>query len=193
LNSSPSHPSGALPVAIGAAAILMWTVSCRSAARQTSPQPSALTGQATYEALSKPDSSVSEKVAHREYIPAEPAAENPPPEYPEQLVRLNLPPQRLVVRVILDEHGNVSRVTASDEPSQVDSRYRDAFDAAVRGAIAKWRFTPAAQRTFVDGPADGSGAAPYKVLKSELPVATYFDIRFTFEVREGKGVVTGAR
>ena len=187
------QPSGALRVAVGVVGIVIGAASCRSTARSTPAQSPVLTGRATYEALSEPNAEVSEKVAHREYIPAQPAVENRPPEYPRQLVGLNLPPQELVVRITLDEYGRPSQIQARDAMSRVDGRYRDAFDAAVRSAIGKWRFTPAAHRTFVDSPDAGSGAAPYKVLKSEVPIATYFDIRFTFEVRDGKGMVTGAR
>ena len=45
------------------------------------------------------------------------------------------------------------------------------------------------QRTFIDSPDDGSGKPPYKMLKTEEIVPTYFDIRFIFEVSDGKGLV----
>lgn len=86
-----------------------------------------LTGRATYEALSEPDADLSEKVAHREYIPAEPAGENRPPEYPQELVGVGLRPQKLVVRVILDEYGHASQIRPSEALSQVEGKYRDAL------------------------------------------------------------------
>ncbi|HYX21380.1 MAG TPA: hypothetical protein VFA98_11105 [Thermoanaerobaculia bacterium] len=178
-----------LRVAVGALALFS---SCRSAAPPKPAEPS-VTGRATYEAVMEPSVETSTQVTQRLFIPAEPGDANRPPRYPEELLGLKLPPQKIVVRISLDERGRIADVKSIPGASEADSNYREAFEAAIRTAIDGWRFKPAVQRTFVDSPDDGSGKPPYKMLKAETPVPTYFDIRFVFEVSDGKGLVRQAQ
>ena len=178
-----------LQVAVGALALFS---SCRSAAPPKPAEPS-VTGRATYEAVMEPSVETSTQVTQRLFIPAEPGDANRPPRYPEELLGLKLPPQKIVVRISLDERGRIADVKSIPGASEADSNYREAFEAAIRTAIDGWRFKPAVQRTFVDSPDDGSGKPPYKMLKAETPVPTYFDIRFVFEVSDGKGLVRQAQ
>jgi hypothetical protein len=184
--------SGARALAWGAGGLLALFVGCRTAAANRPAPESSLNGRASYEAVLEPASGTSELVAQREYIPAIPVGDNHVPAYPEQLVGLNLPPQKIVLRLVLDERGDIVAIRPSEIPSEADARYPNEFEAAIGKAIENWRFSPAKRRTFVDAPENSSGKPPYKVLKSELPVRTYFDIRFIFEVHDGKGVVRGA-
>lgn len=131
----------------------------------------------------------SRQVSQRLFIPAEPNSVNEAPVYPDTLLSLQLPPQRIVVRVFLDEHGQVTSVQTNVEASEADPQYRPAFEAAIRTAVEGWRFSAAMERTFVNSPDDGSGEPAYKVLKAEVAVPTWFDLRFIFEVTEGRGVV----
>lgn len=83
-------------------------------------------------------------------------------------------------------------VRASTVPSIVDPAYRSDFEAAINEAVPTWQFTPAMRRTYVDrSDLDSRGRPLDKVLASVTPAPSDFDIRFVFEVREGKGVVRG--
>ena len=186
-------PSGARESLLVAAGVLELLSACRSAATpKPSEPPPSVTGKATYEAVVAPSVETSTQVTQRLFIPAEPGEENQPPLYPNELLSLELPPQRIVVRMFLDEHGRVTAVRTNPEASEADPKFREAFETAIRSTIEGWHFKPAVQRTFVDSPDDGSGKPPYKMLKAETPVPTYFDIRFIFEVSGGKGLVRQA-
>ena len=166
---------------------------CRTAAQNVAAPSPSLKGRAIYEAVLEPGATIARMVSQREYIPAAPAGDNQPPVYPEEIVGLGLPPQKIVLRLFLDETGRIDDIRPSDIPSEVDEKYRDSFQSSIRRAVQTWRFSPAMRRVFVDSPDDGSGQPPYRVLKSETPSRTYFDIRFTFEVHEGKGIVIEGR
>ncbi len=171
---------------------LLSAVGCRTARAPETPMTTALNGRSSYEAV--PDDSPSKLIPQLDYIPAAPAAENSPPAYPEGLVKMRLSPQKLVVRLVVNREGQVAEVLPSRIPSEVDPAYRAAFEAAITSAVQLWRFTPGRRRTFVDGPdLDGNGRASYQVLQSEKPAPTYFDVRFTFEVHEGKGLVRSSQ
>jgi hypothetical protein len=137
----------------------------------------------------EPSGDTSTQVTQRLFIPASPGDENQPPLYPDELLSLELPPQKIVVRMILDDRGHVTAIRPNPEASEADPKYRAAFETAIRIAVDGWCFKPAVQRTFIDSPDDGSGKSPYKILQAETPVSTYFDIRFIFEVSDGKGLV----
>ena len=151
-----------------------------------------MTGKATYEAVMEPSVETSAQVTQRLFIPAEPGDKNQPPLYPDVLLGLELPPQKIVVRILLDERGHVTAVRTNPETSEADPKHQAVFETAIRTAVDGWQFQPAVQRSFVDSPDDGSGKPPYKMLKAETPVPTYFDIRFVFEVSDGKGLVRQA-
>ena len=148
-----------------------------------------LSGTARYEAVQAPSEDTSRQVSERLFIPAEPGDANEPPGYPKELLRLQLPPQNIVVRIVLDEHGQVTAVATNVAASEADPQYRPAFEDAIRMAVHNWHFKAATERTFVNSPDDGSGKPAYKVLETETAVPTWFDIRFIFEVAEGRGIV----
>ncbi len=181
-----------LQVVAGALALLS---ACHSTAPPDGSEPPRppLTGRATYEAVMEPSGDTSKQVTQRLFIPAAPGDENQPPLYPGELLGLELPPQKIVVRILLDERGHVTAVRTIPERSEASPEYRAAFETAIRIAVDGWCFRPAMQRTFVDSPDDGSGKPPYKMLEAETPSPTYFDIRFIFEVSGGKGLVTQGR
>jgi hypothetical protein len=58
--------------------------------------------------------------------------------------------------------------------------------------VKSWQFAPASIRAFGPGPDDdGDGKADFTVLKAETALTSYHDLRFFFEVKDGRGVVTG--
>jgi hypothetical protein len=188
--SLSAHALGALErlACLGAA---LSVSACRTAIPSHTPpeRTPSLSGTGRYEAVPGPSEDASRQVSQRLFIPAEPDDANDPPAYPERLLRLHLPAQRIVVRIALDEHGKVTTVETNVAASEADSQYRPAFEDAIRIAVASWHFKAATERTFVNSPDDGSGKPAYKVLKSETAVPTWFDIRFIFEVADGKGVL----
>lgn len=102
-------PFGALRASGWTAGVLLLAAGCRTTVPgKAAPHSSTLDGRATYEAVLEPSSSVSKMVAQRDYIPAAPAGDSPPPAYPEQLIKLNLPPQKVVVRIFLPRMGHQS-------------------------------------------------------------------------------------
>jgi hypothetical protein len=95
------------------------------------------------------------------------------------------------MRILIDDQGQVTTVRASTVSSKGDPVYRADFEAAIAEAVRTWQFTPAMRRRYIDSAdLDDKGHPLYKVLNSVTPAPSYFDIRFTFEIRSGKGVVT---
>lgn len=184
------RPPGA-PLVVPGLLIVGLVVSCRTTT-PTRPRASpASEGRVSYEAVIAPDSNPSSLIPQVDYIPANPAPENRSPTYPECLVALGLPPQAVVVRILVDEQGQVTGVQPSAVPSDVEEAYRADFVAAITEAVLAWQFTPAMRRTYVDSTdLDSNGRPLYKVLKGVRPAPTDFDIRFVFEIRLGKAVVT---
>lgn len=189
------HSLGELKSLVVAPAAFVLILACRSAAPSKTSEvvPLSVTGKATYEAVIEPSAETAEQVTQRLFIPAAPGPENQPPQYPAELLSLELPAQKIIVRITLDERGHVTAVTANPDASEADPKYRAAFEKAIDLAVDAWQFQPAMQRTFIDSSDDGSGKKPYKVLKAETSVPTYFEIRFTFEVDNGKGLVRQAQ
>jgi len=112
------------------------------------------------------------------------------PTYPESALAARDKAHREVVRIVIDDHGSVGQVLDSPmEPSDggpFAADYRRAVDAAVR----TWRFQPGELRHVKDGnDLDGDGKPDYKVMTSAERVAVYYDIRFMFEIVNGKGEV----
>ncbi|MEO8432564.1 MAG: hypothetical protein ABI592_13715 [Acidobacteriota bacterium] len=155
------------------------------------PAGSSKDGVVSYEALVDPAGTASRLKAQRDFFPAGPSPANEPPGYPANLLPRALGPREIVVRLVIDARGRVARV-APLPPSPGSAPAEPEFFDAVRAAVESWRFTPARLRRYEDVD-DGSGAAPYQVLKSEQPVETYIDVRFLFEVREGIGIVSTPR
>src|SRR5512143_845860 len=123
--------SGARALAWGAGGLLALFVGCRTATANRPASASSLNGRASYEAVLEPASGTSELGAQREYIPAIPVGDNLVPAYPEQLLGLNLPPQKIVLRLVLDERGDIVAIRPSEIPSEADARYRNEFEAAI--------------------------------------------------------------
>ena len=191
LGSSPlaRHPSGARGVFLLLLATVLL-VACSATKPGEARPPTPKIGQVSYEAVTAADATSSTLVPEVDYIPAAPAPENTSPVYPQCLLNLGLPPQKVVMRILVDDQGQVTEVRGSAAPSEVDPAYRADFETAISEAVRDWQFTPAMRRAYVDSPElDSQGRPLYKVLKSVKPAPSYFDIRFIFEVRDGRAVV----
>ena len=114
---------------------------------------------------------------------------NPALGLPED-VKFNRPAPRELVRIVIDTHGNVSEVSDSPLGTSDDGPHAAEFRAAVDAAVRTWRFTPGALLKVEPGhDLDGDGKSDYTVATAIDVVPVYYDVRFTFEVVEGKGVV----
>jgi hypothetical protein len=112
------------------------------------------------------------------------------PKYPENALAARDGPHREVVRFIIDTHGNVETVTDSPmEPSDGGPFAAD-YRRAVELALRSWRFSPGVIQHVKNGEdADGDGKPDYKLMTSADLVPVYYDVRFTFEIVDGKGIV----
>jgi leucyl-tRNA synthetase len=113
------------------------------------------------------------------------------PVYPEHALRENAGTHREVVRIIIDTNGKVSEVLDSPLEASEGGPYASEFRSAVDTAVRSWRFQAGYLRNVVPGnDVDGDGKPDYKVTTAFRPVAVYYDVRFTFEIVNGRGVVT---
>lgn len=128
-----------------------------------------------------------------EFVAPEPDAGNRLPEYPADLVPLNLQPYSVGIRIVLDDLGNVAQALASPVVPSTQGPYKARFESTVRSAAIAWKFSPAAIRYFKDGPdSDGDGLSDYKIMNQERIVKVAYDLLFTFEVKNGRGIVRSA-
>lgn len=116
--------------------------------------------------------------------------EMPLPVYPQKALVSETVPVTLVARIIVEEDGTVREVHESPLGEQLERGVGEPFWTAVEQAVRAWRFTPATIRTFEEGPdIDGDGTLDYGMLVEARPVRAYLDLRFKFEVVDGRGRV----
>ena len=117
-----------------------------------------------------------------EYVPPQLMPGNPKPQYPPDLVSLNLPAHVVAVRATFGDNSRLVSIAPSPVAETTRDRYAPAFEAAVHDAVQKWVCYPARIRTFRDGPG-------YRIMTSQRLLKTYFDLSFTFELVNGQPVV----
>jgi len=119
--------------------------------------------------------------------------DQPLPVYPADQLARSLGPVTVPVLLSIDEQGHLSDVSfAGDTAPTQDCAASciERFRAAVRGALAEWSFGPLEVLGFVDGPdEDGDGEAD-SVRRAVVATRAYsLRLRFTFELKEGRGIV----
>lgn len=125
-----------------------------------------------------------------QFVPATLDHGNPPPQYPEDLVRLGLASHRIVARIVFEEGGHVVDVGPSPLERSTESRWASRFDAAVCEALLHWRVWAPEVRKFRPGPdSDGDGQPDFRVMVDRKRLKSFFDVAFTFEVVNGEPVV----
>ena len=123
------------------------------------------------------------------FMPPRPL-ETPLPSYPQSELVRNTAPVTVVVRIFVGTDGSVDQV--SDSPLEGSRRIDtgDPFRASVEQAVRGWRFVSGRVRTLAESEgSDGERKPDFRVIADETPVRTYLDLRFTFEVIDGKGRV----
>lgn len=113
--------------------------------------------------------------------------ETPPPDFPPGSLADGMEPTVIVVRIVIGEQGNILGVLDSPEAQDHGA---PAFRAAVEQAVRGWKYKPAIIRSLVGGEDVNSDGIPdLNVVTQDQPVRSYLDLRFTFEVVDGRGRV----
>jgi hypothetical protein len=99
-------------------------------------------------------------------------------------------PVVVVLRFVVGKTGVVEEVGDSPLRDPDDAVADAAFREASKDAVLSWRFVPAAIQTVKPGAdLDHDSKPDYTVLVASSRVPVYLDVRFTFEMVEGKGRV----
>jgi hypothetical protein len=166
------------------------------AARKPAPKPAPpappppVEGKTTYKLIFDPGNpalGLPEDVQFRRPFPQDTKTL---PKYPANALAVRDGPHREVVRFIIDTHGNVERVLDSPLASSDGGPFAGDYRRAVEEALKSWHYEPGVFQHVSPGEdKDGDGKPDYKVMTSWEAVAVYYDVRFTFEIVDGKGVV----
>ncbi len=115
----------------------------------------------------------------------------PLPEYPLRALEGGAGASSVFVRIVIDEKGKVAEVLDSAKGTSTPGPYATEFRSAVEEAVRGWSFQPGVIWRFRDGnDLDGDGKPDYRVTEGREFVSVYYDLRFDFEIVDGKGVVT---
>jgi hypothetical protein len=156
----------------------------------TAPAASLPEGKTTYSYIfdpSNPALGLPEDVQFSRPLPTETTTL---PKYPERALAAHNGPHREIVRIVIDTHGIVSQVLDSPMGQSDGGPFAEDYRRAVDEAVRTWHYQPGMLQHVVPGnDLDGDGKPDYKIMTSMDIVAVYYDIRFTFEIVEGKGVV----
>ena len=158
---------------------------------QEPPPPPPPTGITTYAFVfdpSNPATTLGEEVRFLRPVPQGALAL---PAYPEDALLARDGPHRELVRIVIDDNGIVAEVGDSPLGASDGGPHAASFRAAVDSAVRRWRFQPGLLRKVGPGnDLDGDGKPDYVVTTAQERVPVYYDVRFTFAIVEGKGIVT---
>jgi hypothetical protein len=180
-------------VAPALVALLVMGCAAKKSVAQTGPPPPSAEGKTSYSYIFDPGNpalGLPEDVQFRRPFPQD---TNTLPKYPENALAVRDGPHLEVVRFIIDTHGNVERILDSPLESSDGGPFAADYRRAVEEALKSWRYEPGVLQHVEPGEdKDGDGKPDYKVMTSSEVVAVYYDVRFTFEIVNGKGVVKEA-
>ncbi len=114
------------------------------------------------------------------------------PRYPEAWLARQLDPVTVDALVVVDEAGGADRVDVdlAALAAQCAGCAGD-FAAAVRDALAQWRFAPLEIADWIDGPDEDGDGEPDSVTRGVVGRRPYsLRLQFDFRVRDGRGEVT---
>jgi hypothetical protein len=118
--------------------------------------------------------------------------EEPPlPVYPATALAAGAGPATVALRLRLDREGRIAEVGQSPRLPSTPGPYAADFRRAAEEALAGWSFAPAIWRQFEPGEdLDGDGVVDYRRMIESRAVEFYLDIRFDFEIVDGRGTVS---
>ncbi len=112
------------------------------------------------------------------------------PVYPPEALEVLAPPASVVVRITIDRDGRVSEIEDSPVMASTPGPLAPYFRASVVRAVRRWQFSPGRIEQYMDGPdLDRDGQPDYTRAVSTDPVDVWYDLRFDFQIEQGKGVV----
>jgi hypothetical protein len=113
------------------------------------------------------------------------------PDYPPAWLPARLPDLRVAALVVVDGDGLPARISVDQAPlQQACGACAADFAASVERALGRWRFTPLAISTWVDGPDEDGDGEPDSVRRGSAGTRPYsLRIAFRFGWREGRAVV----
>jgi len=112
------------------------------------------------------------------------------PLYPDDALRAGDGPHHEIVRVVIDDQGDVASVGDSPLGTSDGGLYATSFRKAVDDAVHSWHFMPGVLSRVAPGnDLDGDGKADYVVTTAHEVVPVYYDVKFTFEIVDGRGIV----
>jgi hypothetical protein len=171
-------------------ALLCLSAGCAHQGLPPTVETAAGSGRVLGDLLLDPAAAVAEPGEREVFEAPRQLAGNAMPKYPPELIQARMPPQSVVARIIVDRTGQVARVEplpAVEAASEADPRFLD----AVRTAVMGWRFEPFQVIRWVQGPdLDGDGDADSETVGSVESRPFRFDMRFRFEVVDGKAEVS---
>lgn len=163
-----------------------------AAAQPPAPDPGR--GQSSFEFLIDPPARNAEHPKNQQFMPPRPIGEMASPVYPERALASGYGSVSLTVRVNIGSEGQVTGISNIPGKPQPAGPYASDFREVVESAVRSWKFYPAELNQFDDGnDIDGDGKPDYQRLVSSEKMPVYFDVRFDFEIVQGKGQVTTAR
>lgn len=159
---------------------------CRSPA--PIPQPPAEdthSGRVSGELIVDPAAPASEPEPSEVYEPPTQRSGNVMPAYPADWVQAGLPARTVTVRIVVGRDGQVSKVLPQGDETADAAEL--AMRAAVERAVLAWRFEPFRVVQWTDGPdRDGDGLPDSQVAGPAVARPFRFDMRFRFEIVDGK-------
>lgn len=156
------------------------------------PTPPPREGRASYAFLPEGRAGPANLGANEQFWSPSPMPDGTPlPEYPLRALEGGAGSSSVFIRIVIDEKGKVAEVLDSPKGTSTPGPYAAEFRGAVEEAVRRWSFQPGVIWRFRDGnDLDGDGKPDYRVTDGRELVSVYYDLRFDFEIVDGKGVVT---
>jgi hypothetical protein len=173
--------------------LLLGTAGCARhaapAAPPTQSEPDSYRGQSSFEVLAD-GKQKSDLPRDQDFVPPRPIVELATPAYPWRALSAKYGKASVIVRVVIGTEGLVTEINDPPNNTPAVGPYADDFRSAVEQAVQRWKFQPAAYRQFEDGKdLNGDGKPDYQRLVRSQVVPVYLDVRFDFEIVNGKGRV----
>jgi hypothetical protein len=171
-----------------AALSAIWLGACTQAIKPSAPPTTAPEAHVSYRATVDPGTPRYETKDDENSTTPLPL-DNPAPIYPENRVPMHLALVSVKAKLVVGGDGKVNEVhipaidAASGHPAE--------FDAAVRAAVLRWRFTPLKFTRWEYVEDKQGNVVDSRVIAVETRPFS-LDYEFRFELRDGKPVVDGA-
>ena len=168
---------------------LLLLGACSSVPPQVAPAPTS-EARVVGEVLLDPAAPPTEAPEREVFEAPEQLPGNAMPIYPAALLTAGLAPHTVSVRIVVNADGSVARVMPLPDSDDQVPGYQPFFDA-VHAAVMQWRFEPFRVVHWAEGPdLDGDGEGDSESVVGEETRPFRFDMRFRFEVVDGKAQVS---